>query len=389
MERTNKLILTLFLLSALLHLYVALRLTPDLTDNVALTSVFLALLSASGYLIPSAMIKSRQQHSLGNTLIIWCGLVFMGLLSSMLVFTLVRDLLIISMLLIQQTTTHLLLTPGWYHITACSVVTLSALISIWGFLRILMGPSIVNIDVPIDQLPSGLENFSVAQLSDIHIGPTIKRRFLEKVVHRTNQLKPDAVVITGDLIDGPVSQLGAEVSPLQQLESCYGTYFVTGNHEYYSRADQWIEHLKTLGLQVLLNQHKVLQHNRESVVIAGITDFSAHHFIASQRSDPQQALANAPTAAGLTILLAHQPRSLFQATKLSVDIQLSGHTHGGQFWPWNHFVPLQQPYTSGLHRVKNMWIYVSKGTGYWGPPKRFGAPPEITMFRFKRANSTP
>ena len=123
------------------------------------------------------------------------------------------------------------------------------------------------------------------------------------------------------------------------------------------------------------------------LVVAGVTDFGAHHFDESHRSDPHQALADAPLQAVFRLLLAHQPRSAPMAAAAGFDLQLSGHTHGGQFWPWNHFVRLQQPFTAGLHRLQSLWVYTSRGTGYWGPPKRFGAPSEITHLRLVRATA--
>jgi predicted MPP superfamily phosphohydrolase len=130
-----------------------------------------------------------------------------------------------------------------------------------------------------------------------------------------------------------------------------------------------------------MNEHVVLTHNGARLVIAGVADFSAHHFNPAQRSDPKAALSNAPADAAARILLAHQPRSASAAADAGFDLQLSGHTHGGQFWPWNHFVRLQQPFTAGLHRLNTLLIYISRGTGYWGPPNRFGAPSEISHLR--------
>ncbi|RLT99993.1 MAG: metallophosphoesterase, partial [Ketobacter sp.] len=335
--------------------------------------------------IPAAMIRSRQEHNLTNTMIIWCGLVFMGLLSSLIVFTALRDLLMLALWIAGSLSGSDFLSTSWISISAATVLLVSILVSLVGFISILMGPAVVKVDIPIADLPLDLQGFSLAQLTDIHIGPTIKRRFLNKVVQRVNDLAVDAVVITGDLVDGRVQQLGEEVTPLADLNARYGTYFVTGNHEYYSNAHEWIALLENLKIRILMNEHHVIQHHRQKVIMAGVTDYSAHQFDPEHRSDPERALANAPDDAALKILLAHQPRSIFQARNCGAHVQLSGHTHGGQFWPWNHFVPLQQPYTSGLHWFESMWIYVSRGTGYWGPPKRFGAPAEITLIRFVRA----
>jgi len=178
--------------------------------------------------------------------------------------------------------------------------------------------------------------------------------------------------------------LARHVAPIAHLSSRHGTFFVTGNHEYYSGAESWIAELRRLNVRVLLNEHVVLQHNSEPFIVAGVTDVSGHHFIASHRSDPRTALRDAPSDAAFRLLLAHQPRSAAAAADAGFDLQLSGHTHGGQFLPWNFFVRLQQPFVSGLHRLRGLWVYVSRGTGYWGPPKRFGVPSEITCLRLVR-----
>jgi len=188
------------------------------------------------------------------------------------------------------------------------------------------------------------------------------------------------VAVTGDLVDGRVSELASHVAPLADLVSRHGTYFVTGNHEYYSGAKAWVQELRRIGLRVLQNEHVVLQHGDASLVVAGVTDYSAHHFDPAERSDPHAAIAGAP-ADVVRLLLAHQPRSADAAQRAGFQLQLSGHTHGGQFWPWNFFVRLQQPFTAGLHQLRDLWVYTSRGTGYWGPPKRFGAPSEITRLR--------
>jgi predicted MPP superfamily phosphohydrolase len=172
------------------------------------------------------------------------------------------------------------------------------------------------------------------------------------------------------------------------LTSRHGSYVVTGNHEYYSGANVWVAEFRRLGMQVLMNEHVVIDHAGARLLLAGVTDYSAQTFDPGQRSDPVRALAGAP-AGILRILLAHQPRSSVAAAAAGFDLQLSGHTHGGQFWPWTLLVRLQQPYTAGLHRLGRLWVYTSRGTGYWGPPKRFGAPAEITRIRLVAATGLP
>jgi predicted MPP superfamily phosphohydrolase len=235
--------------------------------------------------------------------------------------------------------------------------------------------------VPIADLPVSLHGFTIVQISDVHVGPTISRDYVESIVGAVNRLQADLIAVTGDLVDGSVARLREHVEPLRDLSSRHGTFFVTGNHEYYSGVTDWVDELRRLGLNVLLNEHVILRHDEASLLVAGVTDHGAHNFDESHRSDPAAAIADAPDHARVRILLAHQPRSAPAALQAGFQLQLSGHTHGGQFWPWNLFVRLQQPFTAGLHRLHDLWVYTSRGTGYWGPPKRFGAPSEITRLR--------
>jgi predicted MPP superfamily phosphohydrolase len=264
------------------------------------------------------------------------------------------------------------------------VIFLTPAITLVGFILARRVAPVVHVEIAVEGLHVALEGFTIAQISDLHVGPTIKRPFVEKVVERVNRLGADMVAITGDLVDGSVGELAHHTAPLAGLESRHGTYVVTGNHEYYSGAHAWIGELRRLGARVLLNEHVVLEHDGAALTVAGVTDWSAHHFDPSHRSDPQAAAQGSPEHA-TRVLLAHQPRSALNAERAGYHVQLSGHTHGGQFWPWNLFVRLQQPFTAGLERVGRMSIYVSRGTGYWGPPMRFGIPSEITRIRLVRA----
>jgi hypothetical protein len=270
---------------------------------------------------------------------------------------------------------------GFSQATAWAVLAAAATATVLGAWNARRTAAVVRVDVPVPGLPAALHGFTIAQISDIHVGPTIRGGYLQAIVDRVNRLEADMVAVTGDLVDGSVAELARHVAPLATLRSRHGTFFVTGNHEYYSGVQAWIAELRRLNVRVLLNEHVVLRHEGSEVVVAGVTDHGAHHFDTGHRSDPRASLLGAPIGAALRLLLAHQPRSALAAVGLGFHLQLSGHTHGGQFWPWNLFVRLQQPFTAGLHRLRDLWIYTSRGTGYWGPPKRIGAPSEITHLR--------
>ncbi|PJZ59068.1 metallophosphoesterase [Leptospira barantonii] len=242
---------------------------------------------------------------------------------------------------------------------------------------------VIHVDVVEKNLHSSLDGFKIVQVSDIHIGPTIKKSFLESVVKTINELEPDLIAITGDLVDGPVSKLGHHITPLADLKSKHGTFFVTGNHEYYSGALSWIREVQKHGIRVLLNEHEILEHGAANLTLAGVTDLKAGTIIAEHKTDPYQAMKGGEKS-DYKILLAHQPNSVFEGADAGFDLQLSGHTHGGQYFPGNLLIYLAQKFVAGLHKHKDTWIYVSRGTGYWGPPIRLGAPSEISVIRLKK-----
>jgi hypothetical protein len=222
-----------------------------------------------------------------------------------------------------------------------------------------------------------MAGLKVVQISDLHIGQTLDGKFLERVVEQVNALEPDVVAITGDLVDGTVARLRDDVAPLARLRAKLGVFYVNGNHEYYSGPVAWERHVATLGITVLHNEHRVVERGGDALVIAGITDHGGGAFGPEHESRPDKAVAGAPEGVP-RILLAHQPRSAPQAAPFGYALQLSGHTHGGQIFPFMFFVRLQQPVVSGLHKLAGMWVYTSRGTGYWGPPLRIGPSPEIT-----------
>ncbi len=387
---------------AALHAFVGLRLAPELAAPWGW--VLGAGLVLSAVLMPLGLLGSRVLRQPWADRMSWVGLLLMGLFSSMFVLTVLRDVLLLAAWGLDALGLGLPM-QSLRTLSGQSTPLLALAVTVLGFLNARRTPAVVRVDVPIAGLPAALHGFTLAQISDVHVGPTIKHAFLQRIVAKVNTLGADVVAITGDLVDGKVAELAGHVAPLAGLQSRHGTFFVTGNHEYYSGAHAWIHELRRLGLTVLMNEHVVLYHSSHGksvgmrldvdaqedsqtmapLVLAGVADYSAHHFDPTHRSDPALAMLGAPATALVRVLLAHQPRSAAAAAQAGFDLQLSGHTHGGQFWPWNLFVPLQQPFTAGLNRLNALWVYTSRGTGYWGPPKRFGAPSEITALRLVAA----
>ncbi len=354
------------------HTYVGLRLLPWLPLPAQVIGVLVLLMSC--LLIPMVPRFWRTNHPLLS----WMSTLSMGFFSWLMVLTILRDVGLGLYALLVGTVPEMMT-----RASAVGVAGLSIVITLMGLVFARRTAQVVDVEVLLPELPAKLDGFTIVQLSDIHVGPTIKGNYLAAIVQRVNGLNADMVAITGDLVDGSVPELSAHTAPLADLITRHGTFFVTGNHEYYSGAESWIIELRRLGVTVLLNEHVVLSHEGESVTVAGVTDYSGHLFHPDHRSDPIAAIAGAP-ADSPKLLLAHQPRSAQAAADAGFDLQLSGHTHGGQFWPWNHLVRLQQPFTAGLKQLDALWVYTSRGTGYWGPPMRFGAPSEITRVRLKR-----
>ena len=355
---------------ALLHAYVGQRLlahTPLAVGWRALGWGVIALLALAPF---AAFLAARSPRVPLRGALERAGFTAMGLSSLLIVFVLAGDLL---------------------HVRAWVGAGMFAAGVVGGALGVLLlgswrarRPGVVSVEVPIAGLPKDLQGFRIVQLSDLHVGPTLKRDFVERIVETANRLHPDLIALTGDVADGLPPTLREEVAPLGRLTAPHGKFFVTGNHEYYWDAAGWVRELERLGFDALVNTHRIISHGAGRLLLAGVTDHSASRLVPGHASDPFAALAGAPQS-DVRVLLAHQPKSAFAARAAGFDLQLSGHTHGGQYFPFNLLVRLFQPFVAGLHRLEEMWLYVSRGTGFWGPPLRLGAPAEITLIQLTRA----
>jgi predicted MPP superfamily phosphohydrolase len=321
--------------------------------------------------------RRRDSDRLGGLqrTILWVAGAGMGILSFALVFLLARDL-------------ASLVVPASLHTEQVSLLILavSTALFLLGFVGAQFGVKLRRVAVPIENLPSELSGLRILQISDLHVGPTIRKGFVEKLVKMGSAAAPDLVVFTGDFADGKVRELAEEVAPLAALSAPLGKYYVPGNHEYYWGGAAWIEKARELGFAPLINAHEVVRKGGRALAIAGVPDPTAEGF-GFTGPDLGLALAGIPQDAYPRIFLCHQPILTAEAERRGVTLQLSGHTHGGQFFPWTLVASWVHRFNAGLHRLGALWIYVSRGTGYWGPPVRVGSPAELTLLVLESSSS--
>jgi len=248
-----------------------------------------------------------------------------------------------------------------------------------GALRV---PGVKRVRVPLARWPAALDGFRIVQISDIHIGPILDRGFAARLTEAVNALEPDLVAVTGDLVDGRVDHIGEEVGPFAELRARHGVFFVCGNHDFYSGAGGWVDRVAELGMRPLRNERVAIEHEGGVFDLVGVDDYRGDWRLGSTQDLPA-ALAGRD-AERPVVLLAHDPSTFTEAAAAQVDLQLSGHTHGGQIWPFRWLVRLAVRWVEGLHRVGKSTLYVSRGTGFWGPPIRLLAPAEITELTLRK-----
>lgn len=295
----------------------------------------------------------------------------MGVLTYVFLFTVLRD--------------GLFLASGW-RAPWWAVLVASACALVAGAFVALLGPKVKRVELFYPDLHPDLEGFKIAQITDLHIGGLMNREYVSRVVAKTNALLPDAVALTGDIGDGDSDALVDAIAPLGELAPRERVFYVTGNHEYYWNVAKWLARFRAVGVQVLENSSALVPARGARVFIAGTPDRTAADLKVGPGPDAERAFAGGPSA-DFRILLAHRPGVARRAAAIGYDLLLAGHTHGGQFFPWTLVVRAVHEFHEGLRRVDRMWVYVSHGTGTWGPPLRLGTVPEVTLLTLRRGGS--
>ncbi len=369
-----------------IHTYIGFRLIPAPRLGSRRKKMLWALIGLSAVSIPSTFIGGRfLDPGPLSTAMAWVGFTALGVMGIVAGLVVVRDLFLGGARLATRGAD-----PSRREFlrraSSFGVLGLGGVITAEGFVSASRPPAVENVRVPVDGLPEALQGFRIAQISDTHLGPTLGRDFIADVVRRVNELEPDVIAFTGDLADGYVEHLREVVAPLRDLRAKHGVYFVTGNHEYYWRHAEWIGLIKELGLIVLTNEHRVIEVEDARLAVGGVPDARESQRFEGRASDPVRAFAGAEDA-DVKLMLAHRPKSLYGAQRAGVHLQLCGHTHGGQIFPANLLVYLAHPVVAGLKRFDKTWVYVNRGTAYWGPPMRTGGAGEITLVELTAAAS--
>ena len=276
--------------------------------------------------------------------------------------------------------------PARSRVVAVAVIAVAVLLLCWGHVEAMRVPRVKNVDVAIAGLGRGLDGLRVAMITDTHYGPIDRARWSAAVVARVNELAADVVCHVGDIADGTVPVREDQARPLAAVQAASARVYVTGNHEYFSEAQGWLDYMERIGWASLHNRHVVVERGGDRLVVAGVDDATARSSgVSGHGQNLEAALAGADRSLPV-LLLAHQPKQVTHAMQADVDLQISGHTHGGQIWPFNFLVRLEQPVVHGLSRHgERTQLYTSRGTGFWGPPFRIFAPSEITLLTLRRA----
>ncbi len=351
----------------------SMSLCPALSRHPRLVWGFFGLFLGSMFLVP--LINRLANHQ--ADFLYWISYGLFSFVSTYLVYLAVADL---AQALVRRWTSAPV--GLWAFQIALGATALSVLV---GLVMAVRQPGIKQVNVPIAGLPQGLDGFRIVQISDLHLGPLVPMAKVQRLVERTNDLKADLIAITGDLVDGEANGVKAKAEAMAKLNATHGVFFVTGNHEYYSGIEKWIPLLKGLGWKILDNKHVVIEQRDARLAVIGMPD-PAGKGRRGNGEGPNLVKAITGVPEGATkLLLFHPPTGFESADKGGIALQLSGHTHSGQYFPWSLFIPSLYRFPKGLNRQGALWIYTSVGTGFWGPPNRFLVAPELTVLTLRKA----
>ena len=359
------------------YAYSAARLASELWECIVLALPFVLIWIVPMYYWSRASDTESWLDELAHS----ASYVSMAWVSFLVVLTLLRDVVILVTALVPGLAPLHVATrdqgAAWVFIGSVVVLAMGIAIA-------MRGPRLRRVTIPIDDLHPDLHGYTIAQLTDIHVGRFIRRRYVARAVELATRFDPDLIAVTGDVVDGPVERLRPHVAPLKALSNGRRAFLVLGNHDCYAGPTEWIAHFRSLGLHVLLNDYVTLKKGEARIRLGGVLDPAAR--FTRFREGPRPDLARGPDDADLRVLLAHNPQVAPGAAEAGFDLQLSGHTHGGQFFPWTLAVRLvHKRHVIGLSMEGRMRVYVSPGTGSWGPPVRFGTQPEVTLLKLVRA----
>jgi predicted MPP superfamily phosphohydrolase len=349
--------------------YKAIELFPSQDTYMPLLTSLLFFVMLSGMFVYRANIKVFD--TFWYRALVWSGSLLMALWSTFIILSIPFDLIHLLLFLFGKPTV-------FFQSISVSLFYLSVAFTLAGLFQVTLGPKIKSVSVTIENLPTSFRGLKIIQISDLHVGPTIRKGYVEAMVKTANAEEPDFIFFTGDMADAKVQSILEHLNPLENLKSKLGSFYTTGNHEYYWGATELIEKISSLGFTPLLNKNAVIKIGEHKLLIGGVTDPAGGEMLKGHKPDMAKA-AETSEQPDFKILLAHRPDACHEAVGLGFDLQFSGHTHAGQYFPFSLLIGLAHKYYRGLYRHESMWIYVNPGTGYWGPADRLAIHSEISL----------
>lgn len=381
MKKQFLIFLTVFTLLCGYTIYKTPLVFPEIPHLEWLAVVLLSIIFVSQTV---ARLSRSSQPNLGLIGFVNFGYILMGFWGTWLMLTFLAEIFYLSVSALHSI--NILNTFSINHLFVDQIIFfLSILMTLTGLIQALLGPQLKNVVLEREDIPSELNGFKIAQISDLHIAPSLHQSYIKKVIQKTNALNPDVIVLTGDIIDAHINSVKNKVDLLDELKSQFGTFYITGNHEYYWNAHDILKHIEQTHIDVLLNDYKIVSYNSKKILFSGVSDPVAQGFISHHKTDIHKSIPKNETT-DFKVILSHRPGTSVVAEPLGFNLLLAGHTHAGQFFPFSLLIPFAHKYYRGLNKHNNLHVYVNTGTGYWGPANRFGVNSEITLITLSSKN---